>query len=284
MKIAFIMLAHKNPNQINLLINKLDSNDNDFYIHLDAKSEIENQICRKDNVILLPLNQRVDVKWGQLSMVRATLHLLDFVFQSKKFYDYIWLISGQDFPIKSVNEIQKYLKSHNGTNFINIITPKDKDFRKYSKRDSLYYPKWIMGRSYLIRILKIFYQILGSFFLGKRQDEFQVYYGSQWWTLTYSCCKKIYDIIKNNEKILQHYQNSLVPDESLFQTVFMMTEFKEKVFHSLTYTDWDGSMNHPKTLTMNDLNKIKRIEDYFIARKFDSKIDNAIINYLVHKL
>ncbi len=44
-------------------------------------------------------------EWGEISMIDATVNLMESVFTSKIKYDYIWLISGQDFPLKSSQEI-----------------------------------------------------------------------------------------------------------------------------------------------------------------------------------
>lgn len=37
MKIAFLILCHKNPNQINKMINTLDDEDVSFYLHITKK-------------------------------------------------------------------------------------------------------------------------------------------------------------------------------------------------------------------------------------------------------
>ena len=52
-------------------------------------------------------------------MIEATVNLMESVFASKTKYDYIWLISGQDFPLKSSQEINDFRKNK-GKNFIEI--------------------------------------------------------------------------------------------------------------------------------------------------------------------
>lgn len=39
-KIAYIVLCHKNAGQINKMIKKLDSKNCDFFLHIDKKSSI----------------------------------------------------------------------------------------------------------------------------------------------------------------------------------------------------------------------------------------------------
>lgn len=78
MKIAFLMQCHKNPEQINLLLNALKHPQVDIFVHVDAKSKsIRNNIVKRDGVYLLSEKKCVDVKWAQFSQVKATLNLLD---------------------------------------------------------------------------------------------------------------------------------------------------------------------------------------------------------------
>lgn len=105
MKLAFLIQCHKNPKQINKLIQVLSHPDVDLYVHIDKKSEIsaEQINLNTSNVKILNDEDRVDVRWGTFSQVKATLNLLKEAYEKK--YDYYWLISGQDFPLVSVEDI-----------------------------------------------------------------------------------------------------------------------------------------------------------------------------------
>ena len=50
MKIAFLILCHKNPKQINYLLETLNDIDVSFYIHIDKKSNILSQINNGGNI------------------------------------------------------------------------------------------------------------------------------------------------------------------------------------------------------------------------------------------
>lgn len=47
-KIAYIVLCHKNAGQINKMIKKLDSKNCDFFLHIDKKSSIEEDIIKNN--------------------------------------------------------------------------------------------------------------------------------------------------------------------------------------------------------------------------------------------
>ena len=120
MKIAILILCHKNPKQINLLLDKLNHQDIDCYIHIDKKADFANKITKRSNIVLLPDEQRVSVEWAQISQVTATLNLLNTAVAGIRGggYDYYWLISGQDWPLRSADKIVKFFEEHNGTNFV----------------------------------------------------------------------------------------------------------------------------------------------------------------------
>lgn len=88
---------------------------------------------------------------------------------------------------------------------------------------------------------------LGNLLDRKNTLNVDFYYGSQWWTLSYECAKEIYDILLKGEYI-DYYKGSLVPDESIFQTIYMNSRFKDKYYDKLTYVNWKGQINHPKTI------------------------------------
>lgn len=77
MKIAILIQCHKNPKQINLLLERLNHPDIDCYLHIDKKADFTDKIIHGENVFVLPDEQRVSVEWAQISQVTATLNLLN---------------------------------------------------------------------------------------------------------------------------------------------------------------------------------------------------------------
>lgn len=112
MRIAILIQCHKNPKQINLLLERLNHPDIDCYLHIDKKADFADKIIHRENVFVLPDEQRVSVEWAQISQVTATLNLLNTAVACiRGGYDYYWLISGQDWPLRSADEIVKFLKN-----------------------------------------------------------------------------------------------------------------------------------------------------------------------------
>lgn len=76
MKLAILLLCHKNAEQINLFLETLKHPDIEFFIHMDKKADIVNQLIKRQDIHVLPDDLRVDIRWGEFSQTQATLNLL----------------------------------------------------------------------------------------------------------------------------------------------------------------------------------------------------------------
>jgi hypothetical protein len=121
MKLAILLLCHKNADQVNLFLQVMQHPDIEFFVHIDKKSHIADQIIKRNDIHVLQYSLRVDVQWSGISMIQATLNMLQEAYCSKKF-DYYWLCSGQDFPLKSTEKIVSYFQNYWGKNFVGLIS------------------------------------------------------------------------------------------------------------------------------------------------------------------
>lgn len=289
MKIAYIVLCHKNLDQTNQLINQLDNGLCDFYVHIDKKCATFN--FDSSNVFLVPDHDRIDVKWAHVSMVYATLNAMKLVKATSREYDYVFLLSGQDFPIKSNDEIQAFLNQNKGSNFIEVLDHSSEDYLRYLKRNTLKYSECLMGRAFLPKALKKILIILTggqnrtfSAFKRKNTTGVDFEFGSQWWAITYECFNWILNYAEEHKELLEYYKNCLTPDESFFQTIFMLSPYKDTKKDFLTYLEWDKNNNNPRILLENDIEMLINLKDKIFARKFDETVDQKAIMDLKNKI
>lgn len=286
MKIAIAMLCHKNVEQINALLRVMAHDDIYFYIHVDKKSNIDRKKITGKNVNILARDKSVDVQWGGFGMIEATLQLIRKINRSEEEYDYIWLMSGQDYPLHLVEEIVAYFKQYKGEDFIEILQDEEAFNRGYFKRNELYYPKWMVSNNIYIKIIK---HLLWSMTGGKKSTKVfkrktkieHFYYGSQWWVLSKQSLQVIMDFLDKNSWYVEYFRNSLVPDECFFQTIYGMIIGREKAKKSVCYVNWQDNRNSPEVLTCRDMEKIVEVKNkYLIARKFDFDVDSNIIQMI----
>ena len=286
MKIAIAMLCHKNVEQINALLRAMAHDDIYFYIHVDKKRWHRSGNNNWKNVYVLNKDSSVDIQWGGFGMIEATLRLIETISQATAKFDYIWLMSGQDWPLRSANEIVEYVEQHRGEDFIEIL-PSDESFeRGYFKRNDLYYPTWMVSNELHIKIVK--HLILAcdgrkkihKIFKRKSKIE-KFYYGSQWWLLSSQTVNSMTQFLRSNKWFIDYFKNSLVPDESFFQTLYGMIDSVSEVKPAICFVNWKSNPNSPEVLTSDDMNRITEIKrSYLVARKFDFCVDSSIVKII----
>lgn len=250
------------PEQINKFTQKFKKGQVEFFIHVDSKSDITSQIEQRKNVHLLPDEYRVNVKWGSWSQVQATLKLIEYAHKYGA-YDYYWLCSGQDFPIKSYKEIiEKFQKSE--CNYIDFATSKNykvegKYNKFFDKRYEIAYPNWIIGREKWKKIIKYIYVMLTggkghtfSFLKKVPPGHLKIYFGSQWWCLNKKTIVWIIQYVHTHQSVIEFFKQTLCPDESFFQSLVMESPFHNNILSNLVYIDWSEGKSSPKILKIED--------------------------------
>lgn len=274
------MLCHTDPEQINRILIKLyEFSDADVYIHVDRNHpEIRNRIQQLDNKFLLPEERSFCIQWGGINIVKATLQLIREVRDSAKSYDYIWLISGQDYPIVPVKKIENRLAATLGMNYIDTILPGDAQYNWYKKLYEIAYPLWINQDNIPVKAIKRLYKLVtGGYthtfklFVRKKPFDYDFVFGSQWWTLTSKVAFEILQYNDDHPKILDYYTNTIIPDESFFQTLFMIVRSNAPWQHSLTFSYSGTSRRHTAVLREYDYDSVQEVSrKCCFARKFDS--------------
>lgn len=288
MKEAILIQCHKNPDQVNMLLQALQHPDVDIYVHVDKKSDICSEIVQTSPQIhILPDKYRVDVQWATFSQVRATLNLLGYASHHGK-YEHYWLCSGQDYPIKPINQIVSFLHEHSDTNFVQIWPSKNGGGTENNldKRTAIYFPQCVLGNGLTQRIAKrVFVELTGGYnrtfgiFRRKAPDNVKFYFGSSWICFSEEMEQWMEEYLESHMGFIRFHRNVNCPDETFFQTLLMNSPYREKRADYLHYVDWSDGGNRPGTLTVKDSGKLRN-SDKLMARKFDEAIDKEIIEIL----
>ena len=287
------MLCHRNSEQVNAVISKLcEFSCADIYIHVDLNNtNLRDEIKDRDNVFVLPENESYHIQWGSVDMVRATLQLIRKVRESNIEYDYLWLISGQDYPINQASVIENKLSSTPQMNYIETITHEDKRYTWYRKLYEIPYPSWINKNTFLVKVIKRIYILITGghrhsfkLFLRKKPFSFDFYFGSQWWTITPDAAYDILQYSDDHPEILKYYEKCIIPDECFFQTLFMRGPYRDNRSMNLTFINWKNNRRSPEILNLDDLHMINTIKKEFcFARKMDYDDSSELIAMLFDK-
>ena len=307
MQISYIILAHKEPAQLRRLILALTNENSFFYIHIDkniAVKPFKDAVYNCSNVIFLGNAFRCQTIWGDIGIVKASLNAMKQIVKDGK-TGFCILLSGQDYPVKRLEDINFFLEKNKDVNFISCKPfPNNNwdnggyyrlDHYKFNlskkKKDFLILPSVKSKTFFTIKnigkvfILFIRFKFKAIFSLRKERKFSSLpvpYYGSQWWALPVDTIKLILDFINLNPDYLQYHEYSLMPDEIFFQTIVesQKNALKGKIADSLTYVDWTKKNTvGPTTFKYENLAELAALPDNILfARKFDLSVDIKILD------
>ena len=297
MKIAYLVLAHRNIDQLYKLLDILIAHtDNHVFVHLDSKfnPQIDDKYLNINRITFL--GNRINISWGGFSVIAATQLLLKEAYSQSDF-DYYILLSGQCLPIKSQNEIRGYLKINNGFSFLEATNKINRDDESYLYK--FYYPVFFdalnfikfdrikIGRKrpYVKKLLISWVRKLYKLLRLRRKVPVGIepHFGSQWWVLHREHVKYIFEFINKRPEIVNYFKYTWAPDELFYQSVLMSSPIKDSIINRfLWYIDWSAN-GPPKTLTMDDWEKLEKSDKLF-ARKFDITVDREIIEKVRKRL
>ncbi|EHQ24696.1 glycosyl transferase family 14 [Mucilaginibacter paludis] len=283
MKVAYLIIAHKNFEHIIDIVTSLNDPKVSFLIHFDEKVKVDiNEINRKlpQGADVYFLDARENVNWGGFSVLMAVLNLIQGALHLNCF-DYIYLISGQDFPLKTSDEMIDFLEQNAGKEFIEYHTIPHSGWGGGQDR---YEHFWMIDTLGMQASRNFIEDQRKQNFTRKFPNNLQPFGGSMWFTITAACAEYIIDHFMQYPDELMFFKYTLIPDELAIVTVIMNSIFKNQVVNNnLRHIDWSENRGRPKIMTVSDLVVLIKSESHF-ARKFDPSVDVEVINALKAKL
>jgi hypothetical protein len=275
MKIAHLILAHKDPRLVERLVKRLQHKDADIYILLDAKSDINEFIHIETIPNTYFVDKRIETVWGNYSIIKSTLNGFEYILNLHKNYSHINLLSGQDYPLKPIEEIHKFLFANSGKTFMRLLSINDNE--------------WDQGKERLLKysfgdyrfILKYKLQHLANTILPQRKVPLKLrpYGGSQWLTITPECALYTINYLKTHPQLKRFFRRTWAVDEVFFQTILMNSPLRDKLVNdNLRFIEQAGN-TRPTIFTLNDAERLSASGKLF-ARKFDNDVDTQILDYL----
>lgn len=279
---AYLIVAHKNPEQLKMLLSQIDDKRNDIYILIDKKASKLFHFDFKLKTSRLFFLKPKRINWGAYSQIDAYLYLFN-VSSSKFSYDYYHLLSGQDLLLKSQDYIHNFFEKNNGAEFINFVDNEitqeiisirlskyhffqEKIGNKKESRHKLFI--------FLNRISMKIQTIFGVNRIAKSKIQYRM--GENWCSLT----NGFVEYLMSKKRIIKKtFKFSLCADEVFLQTIIFNSDFYNNVsFNNLRYIDWERGK--PFVFTNECYRELVDNQNLF-ARKFDISIDREIIEKIV---
>ncbi len=274
MKIAVLIITYTSARQTERMIRCLNNGNFDFYIHLDKKVDMKTHesLLKTPNVYFV--KHRVDVKWAGYSTLEAILSGMREIIASGIKYDFVNLVSGQDYPLKSAEKITTFLAQNVGKEF--IVYSSFEDWTEAHARVDRYH-----FTDYRFRGTHALANVVNSVTPRRKFPLKMKLYGKEmFWTLSLECAAYVTNFIDDHPQLKRFLKFTWAAEEFIFQTVIMNSPYRDRVVNDhYRYIVWPPRAASPRLLVTGDFDDMMA-SDALFGRKFDINKDENILNLL----
>lgn len=215
-------------------------------------------------------------------------------------YDWMVTVSGQDYPVRPVPEIERRLAAAAVDGFLECFPvfgaeshwPMRRARSRYlyrhrrlgavasrgPARAALRVAQGVDLVQPLVRVNPT-YGTVGTRTRTPLGPALPLYGGSFWVTLRRRCVEHVVSCYETQPAIVAYFRGTLAPEEVYFQTVLRAAG--TFTFHPdpMRYFDFSGDRARPRVLGVRDLPALRASNAHF-ARKFDESQDSAVLDVL----
>ena len=266
--------------QLKLLLHLLDHTENDIYLHIDKKSDIQESECaRCISKARVHTYKLYPVYHGDISLTECQLFLLREAVKEQQ--DYYHLLSGHDLPIKKHSQIVEFFEKNNGKQFIHFVSD------AYATNDaSIYYHflhGWIKRHSNSV-FLGLAWSLETKLIDLQRMLHVRrkLYCGAEWFSITHALAE---EFCQYQEALLKKVRWTVASDEYVLQTFYKTMASGKYELYAQTKApgDYGGTARlidwnrgNPYVWRMSDYEELIN-SDRMFARKFNWDTDPEII-------
>jgi hypothetical protein len=268
-RVVYALLTHNLPEQTARLVDVLVREGDGFVVvhHDYSKSDLSLPAHERVHVI----RDFVPVTRGGLSQVHACLRALDWPRRHLD-YDWIVLLSGQDYPVRPLPAIEQALAAATVAGFVRHRSPED----TRAMCEERYLRRWYsVRRPFRRRRRWTFSRPYNLVF----DDRFRCYKASEWWMLSRDVLDHVHEFLARTPRYWKQYERSFIPCESFLQTVVLNGPFRIAA-ENHRYVRWPApGARHPAVLTVAQYDDILTSDAWF-ARKVNPRVCPELIDRL----
>lgn len=282
---AYLIMAHNQEKLLTFLLQKLDVEENDIYVHLDKKCDISSDqfhsIVNKANLFFV---EQINVEWGGYSQIRAIMIMLKEALKTHHIYYH--MLAGVDLPLKKVSDINNFYNQNEGKEFIRFFS-EEKAREEYDRRfgyKNIFKDKFGRTTNIWKFINKFIYCLQKVLNIYDKRLIDSYYIGASSWDITEELAK---EIVNHEDDIKKTYKWTSCPDESFVQMFIYGTKYWDRLWvpyskegngmeANMRYIDFSHEKNgSPHTIRAEDIDYLVSSGLNF-ARKFDLRYGDAI--------
>lgn len=297
-KHAYLIMAHNNFDELKMLVEVLDNDRTDIFIHIDIRSGFSDfdSIKNKAKKSYIDIFSTRAIYWGDYSQTQCEIDLLEKAHNHDK-YMFYHLISNADFPTDTQEKILSFFDKNAGKEFISFRFPKNAwpfKNKPYTTEHKYYHvlTKYLRTSHhfrdrlvYLIEYFCVFIQFICR--VDRIKGEFISAKGSQWWSITNEFAEYV---LSKKDWLDKHFMKARSGDEAWPAILVYNSKFRDNLFDknydcsnnaNQRYIDWERGF--PYTFTIEDYDEIVNSGFPFV-RKVNMHTDNGLVEKLYHRI
>jgi hypothetical protein len=271
LRLAYIISAYRNLGQVARLVRRLQADGVSFVVHVDKKTDrcaYRDLVSSLDDLPSVRFLERHTCHWGGFGHVRATLKGIDQLLGQGARFDYAILLTGQDYPIKSNDYIDRFFETERPRSFM-AFSPLPRD--SWSSRGGL-------GRIEH-RHLRFYGHHVRSPLRRRFPAGLRPYGGGAYWCLSRECIEYVAHFVPRRPDVVSFFRHVDIPDEIFFHTILLNSELRETIVNdNLRHIDWTQG-RRPAILGVRDFEALAASPKLF-ARKFDMNQDEKVLEMI----
>lgn len=281
MKHAYLIIAHHEFEVLQKLLDVIDDERNDIYIHVDKKVK-KLPVLNSEESSLTIIQNRVDVRWGHVSQIETEYVLFEAAYHSGNTYEYFHLISGTHMPLKTQDYIHDVFGVLNGKEVLNYLYTDSYEAKFKINRFHFFLRNYKSSQPLIARASQLMWNVF-----MKIQKIFDIHHhkidvstkANNWVSLTQSA---VAYIISEKERVLKQFRYSFCGDEFFVPYLLEKANGRFAIHDErrLLFNDFIGGT--PRTITEDDFDFLINSE-YLFARKF-SNSEVSVIDRVVHHI
>ncbi len=269
MKLSFALLAHGLAADVARLVTALVSQGHTVALHYDLKSpladfdDLRSTFAHTDAVRFAA---RIRVGWGEWSVVQATLNCLAQIDQAGWAPDYVYYLSGMDYPIRPSAHLVGFLERNNGDEFIETASADTEQWVKTGPQRERYLYRWPFNWRDQSLLTEIVYNLQKWFGLQRPFVRgLTPFIGSQWWVLTWPTLRRVIELSQAPD-ITSFFRSTLIPDELFFQTLVRHVADPARIVNCPLTLYQFSDYGFPIVFELDHYDYLTR-QNFFFARK-----------------
>ncbi len=285
MPLAYLILAHGQPEHVARLARRLSHPDDLVLVHVDRKAELApfEAAFAAAGVAPLLVRPRVAVHWGGWGIVQAQLAGMRAAVRSGRPFSHLVLLSGADYPIRSTEEIRAFFAAHPGQSFLSWSEGDREPYTDADRRGNAVW-RWSGDlerlTTWCISVRGRRWQLtdptdLRARLLPRRRIPAGLTpaQGSGWWNLSAEAVVLLLATLRRRPALGAYFRFVFAADENLFQMLLLASPLRDRLVNEdLRFMHWDG--NSPPVITADDVPEMRASLKLF-ARKFDAGESDA---------